>query len=182
MEREERREGWLAWCEHNGIFVAHSRELVGELVKVLSSLPQPVIEIASGSGDFAAAFAEAGIDIIATDVGREGGNVLRLDAESALRNLAPATVLTSFAPIDADIERKILDWPSVRNYLYIGPLINERPGPEALWQHRGWEARDLPRVERYLISRLDFLSDFTGSTHRKRAGAVMLEREDRDQH
>lgn len=178
MEREERREGWLAWCERNEMFVAHSRELVGELAQVLSGLPQPVIEIASGSGDLAAALAEAGIDVVATDVKGDGSQVLRLDAESALRNLVPATVLTSFAPIDAGIEQKILDCRSVRKYLYIGPLIHNRTGPEALWQHSGWGAGNLPSVERHLISRLDFLSDFTGETHRRRAGAVMLERKD----
>lgn len=160
MEQAETGEGWGSWCERHRTFVAVSEELVSTLS---ARLARPAVEIAAGDGSLAAL-----LDIVATDPEPGSGKVLRMNARQALQTLAPENVLTCFAPIDAGIEQAILSAPSVRQYLYIGPAP-----PAAL----NWTVETLPDVEQVLLTRLDYLTDFTRKTHQRRAYAVLLKRE-----
>ncbi len=47
---------------------------------------------------------------------------------------------------------------------------------EALWNARGWKPNHFLSSMSVLISRLDFLGDFTRRTHRRGAGAILLTR------
>jgi hypothetical protein len=163
MEFAEAGEGWSSWCESRGVFVAVCEELIAA---VSARLPRHSVEIAAGDGRLAAS-----LGIVATDVDPASSGVLRMDARQALKTLEPSNVLTCFPPIDAGIERAILASPSVEQYIYIGPT------PPAPPPH--WTAETLHEVERVLLSRLDYLTDFTRHTHQRRAHAVLLKR---DQH
>jgi hypothetical protein len=168
MERAERDQGWLAWCNERSIFVALSEEFVSALSAAIKHAKPsgPVLEIAAGDGALAQALSQAGVNVIATD----------RESVSALKRFTPDVVLACFPPIDCGIERTVLAHPGVKSFFYIGPLINERPGPETLWADPAWSGEPLTKVDQYLISRLDFLTDFTRATHLRRAGAVCLTR------
>ncbi len=160
MEQAETGEGWGSWCERHGIYVAVSKEFIAALS---AKLPRPAVEIAAGNGWLAAS-----LGVVGTDPERGSENVLRMNARQTLRTLAPENVLTCFAPIDAGIEHAILGAPSVRQYVYIGPTPPTAPN---------WTAETLDDVERVLLTRLDYLTDFTRATHRRRAYAVLLKRD-----
>lgn len=178
MERAERTEGWLTWCNSASLFVAANREFVAALAFAISAAEplKPALEIAAGAGVLACALEAEGLNVIATDAESGGGKVRKFDAVTALDRFSPDVVLASFAPMGAGIERAMLSYPSVHSIFYIGPLIHERVGPEALWLDPAWQSESLPEVDRYLISRLDFLTDFTRATHQRRAGTVWLRR------
>jgi len=160
MEQAETGEGWGSWCERHGLYVAVCQEMISA---VSARLPRPAVEIAAGSGELAQA-----LGIVATDPEPGSNTVLRMDARQTLQTLGPENVLTCFAPIDAGIEQAILSAPSVRRYLYIGPTPPSRSN---------WTAETLPDVEPFLLTRLDYLTDFTRRTHQRRAYAVLLKRD-----
>lgn len=172
MESAERSNGWLAWCEGRGLFVIPSDEFVAALREVA---PADALEIGAGDGTLAGL-----LGIRATDP--RGGPVEALDAREAIAKYAPGAVLTVFPPIDAGIEKIVLESPGVNWYLYIGPLIYGRPGPAALWRSldraepMGWAAEEPEAVNGVLLTRLDHLADFTRATHRRGAGAVIFRR------
>jgi len=176
MEEAERGDGWLAWCEARGIFVAWNPQLVTALADVLRTCGEPVLEVAAGDGALAHCLAQYGLAVRPTDQTPSGPAVERLSCEEALARYAPRVVLACFPPLDAGLEQRVTTHPSVRHFLYLGPLVNDRPGPEALWSAPGWERVALPEVDGFLISRLDYLADFTRRTHRRRAGVVLLSR------
>ena len=177
MEQAERTDSWLAWCLEQHLYVACTQELVQALGAVLGRSPATILEIGAGSGEPASKIAKRAIPIIATDPAAAAPNVFPIETADALSIYQPETVFSSFLPVDAGIERQILRCASVRRYLYIGPKIMGRVGPESLWSTPGWRASPLPDVDSVLISRLDVLPDFTRRTHIRGAGAVLLERE-----
>jgi hypothetical protein len=160
MEQAETGDGWGYWCVRHGLYVAVCKELISILSE---RLPRPAVEIAAGNGEMAAL-----LGILGTDPEPRSINVMRMDARQALKTLAPVNVFTCFAPIDAGIEQTILAAPSVQQYLYIGPIPPAAPN---------WTAEALPEVERVLLTRLDYLIDFTRRTHQRRAYAVLLKRD-----
>lgn len=178
MEEAERGDGWLAWCESRGVFVAWNPPFIAALATALRRCAgeDTVLEVAAGDGTLARLLAREGVAVRATDAqcGAEP-----LSCQEALANYELKTVLSCFAPLDAGIEAHVTAHPGVERYLYIGPLINDRPGPDALWSHPGWTRERLPAVDEFLISRLDFLTDFTRRTLRRRAAALLLSRADR---
>ncbi len=176
MEAAEQADGWLAWCRDRDIFVACSGEFVDAVAQELRHLAGIILEIGAGSGELAAALHKRDVPVLATDPIPMGPNVTKLAARDALARYRPETVLSSFLPVDAGIEADILRSPGVRHYLYIGPVIMGRVGPDALWSVPQWRAKTLPEINRALISRLDSLPDFTRRTHQRGAGAVLLER------
>jgi len=159
MEAAETGEGWGSWCERHGVYVAASKEFISALA---ARLPKPAVEIAAGNGQLASS-----LGIVGTDPEPGCDTVLRMDARQALKTLTPENVLTCFAPIDAGIEHAILAAPSVRQYLYIGPAPPAAPN---------WSAETLDEAESVLLTRLDYLTDFTRATHRRRAYAVLMKR------
>ncbi|MBV8550454.1 MAG: hypothetical protein JOY54_04085 [Acidobacteriaceae bacterium] len=178
MEGAEQREGWLAWCRERHLFVACSEELVNALAAELRNASGPVLEIGAGNGELAEHLQEAGVEIIPTDWSPGSREVVSLEARDALNRYRPETVLTSFLPVDAGIELDILKHPNVRRYVYVGPPVVGRPGPHCAWNVPGWRAEPLHNIEDVLLSRLDYLSDFTRQTHCRRATAVRLWRAD----
>src|SRR5579883_168767 len=161
MEQAERGEGWAWWCAQQGIFVVPCRELVEAIARVLSDLPGPHIEIGSGNGRLADA-----LQIPATDPAPGAPDVQKMDAREAIEAFRPRTVLSCFPPVDAGIEREIAR-ASVEHLVYIGPEPPCLPG---------WQRRSLPDVEAALMTRLDHLSDYTRSTHRRGASAILMSR------
>lgn len=178
MEQAEKGDGWLAWCREHDVYIAMTQELVTALAQLLSRFSGTVLEIGSGNGELAHRLRERGVEIIATDCSPQNKRVLSLGAREALAMYRPATVLSSFLPLDGGVETDVLRWPGVHRYLYIGPILMDRVGPEELWRAAGWKSERLAEIDRVLISRLDFLADFTRRTHQRRAGAVLLERID----
>lgn len=176
MEEEERGDGWLAWCRDRDHYVAWSEELIAAVARVLSRFSGIIVEVGAGRGELAGGLRGYGLDVIATDRSPGASDVVAWDARDALRHFRPATVVSSFLPLDAGVEASIMQFASVRRYLYIGPLVMGRAGPRHVWEAIGWDAEALPEVDRVLISRLDRLTNFTRSTHRQGAGAVLLER------
>jgi hypothetical protein len=176
MEEAERGDGWLAWCEERGIFVAVTQELAAAVANVLRPLAGPCVEIAAGRGELALAVEAEGVAMEATDVEPGGDHVRRMNARDALEFYRPRTVVTCFTPLDASVEAAILGCPSVENYLYIGPLVNERPGPDGLWCAPGWDYEPVAAIDRELITRLDFLADFRRGSHQRRGGSVLARR------
>ncbi len=175
MEEAERGDGWLAWCEACGVYVAWNPPFIAALAAVLRQCAgqDTVLEVAAGDGALARLLAQEGVDVRATDPQR---GTERLSCEEALATHKPRVVLSCFAPLDGGIEACVTAHPGVERYLYIGPLINDRPGPDALWGHPRWAPERLPAVDEFLISRLDFLADFTRRTLRRRAAALLLSR------
>lgn len=176
MEQAEQAQGWVAWCRDHDIFVACTDEFVEAVAAELRFFSGTILEIGAGSGELAAELRERAVPVIATDSAPTGASVNKLNARDALQRYRPQTVLSSFLPVDTAIEADVLRFPSVRQYLYIGPVIMGRVGPHALWNVAGWNAKPLPNVDAVLISRLDVLPDFTRRTHQRGAGAVLLER------
>jgi uncharacterized UPF0146 family protein len=176
MEEAERSDGWLQRCEDSSVFVACAQELVEALTEALAGSPPPILEVGAGSGQLATELRRRNVPVLATDPKSTDGDVITLDAEDALRIYNPATVFSSFLPVDAGIESQILQCASVQRYLYIGPKIMGRVGPQSLWNVPGWRTNTLSKVEACLISRLDVLLDFNRGTHQRGAGAVLFHR------
>ena len=157
------------------MYLALNREFVAALAAALNT-GHEVLELGSADGQLALALQQNGIPMIATDSNPRAPHVLPLTAAQALRQFKPRAVLTCFPPVDAGIEAAIFDTPSVRHIIYIGPEWNSRVGTDAIWNQPGWTVTSLPQVDRFIVSRLDYLVDFTRATHRRRAGALLLER------
>ena len=176
MERAEQRDGWLAWCRKRHVSVACSMEFMHALACALGNADAPVLEIGAGNGELAEHLQDAGVDMIPTDWSPGSPAVIALEARDALRRYNPRVVLTSFVPADGGIERDILQYPSVHEYVYIGPLATGHRGLRSAWNVPGWKAERLHEVEEVLISRLDYLSDCTRQTHCRRASALQFTR------
>jgi len=181
LEAADRSDGWLAACEERQIYLALNREFIAALVAQVDDLRKralspEILELAAADGQLALALQAQGVPIIPTDSTPRAPHVLPLTAAQALRQFKPRTVLVCFPPVDAGIETAIFDTPSVRNIIYIGPEWNGRVGTDALWNQPGWTVTPLPQVDRFIVSRLDYLVDFTRATHRRRAGALCLDR------
>jgi hypothetical protein len=181
LEAADRSDGWLAACEELQIYLALNREFVAALVAQVDDLRRraflpEILELGAADGQLALALQQNGIPTIPTDSNPRAESVLPLTAAQALRQFKPSSVLVCFPPVDAGIETAIFDTPSVRSIIYIGPEWNGRVGTDALWNQPGWTVTSLPQVDRFIVSRLDYLVDFTRATHRRRAGALCLER------
>jgi hypothetical protein len=175
LEAADRSDGWLAACQERHVYLVLNHEFVAALAAVLAFSPE-VIELGAADGQLALALQTHGVRVIATDANPRAAHVLPLTAAQALRQIKPRTVLVCFPPVDAGIEAAIFDTPSVRNIIYIGPEWNSRVGTDGLWNQPGWTVTSLPQVDRFIVSRLDYLVDFTRATHRRRAGALCVER------
>ena len=181
LEAADRSDGWLAACEERQLYLALNREFVAALVAQVDDLRKraffpEVLELGAADGQLALALQQNGVPVIPTDSNPRAPHVLPLTATQALRQFKPHSVLVCFPPVDAGIEAAIFSTPSVRNIIYIGPEWNGRVGTDAIWNQQGWTVTSLPQVDRFIVSRLDYLVDFTRATHRRRAGALCLER------
>ena len=175
LEAADHSDGWLAACEAHHVYLVLNREFVAALAEALGAGTE-VLELGASDGQLALALQSHGVRVIATDPNPRSETVLPLTAAEALRQFSPRSVLACFPPVDAGMEAAIFDTPSVRNIVYIGPEWNGHVGTDAIWNEAGWTVSSLPPVDRFILSRLDYLVDFTRATHRRRAGALRLER------
>ncbi len=108
----------------------------------------------------AAGLQSAGATIIATDIDPPTGfNVSRESAEEALRRHRPAVVLGSFVPVDSDVDRLVMSFPTVRHYLVLGARIGGFLGSAELWDKPGWTATPLEAVTQWMLTRHDVWID-----------------------
>jgi len=177
MQAVEQLDGWLADCERRGIYIAITHEFVTALASLLPR-EAAILEIGSGDGKLATAMLSAGVRVIATDPTPRAPHVLPLTAAEAVHKFSPNFVIACFPPLDAGIEADLFRTRSVDSLLYIGPEWNGRIGPDALWNQNGWTVTSMPLLDQFLISRLDYLADFTAATHQRRAGSLLLKRKE----
>ncbi len=161
MIAAEGREGWLCASEDAGRFLSPCRELVESLVETLDALGDgPVLEVAAGSGELVAALQSAGATMIATDIDPPtGSGVSREPARDALRRHRPTVVLGSFVPVDSDLDRLVMSFPTVRHYLVLGARIGGFLGSDELWHNSAWTSTPLETVTPWMLTRHDVWID-----------------------
>ena len=161
IARAEQGDGWLSQCERVGRFLVPTQELVAALSGFLQKLEtRPVVELCAGTGELAAALRTAGVDLVATDADPPpDAPVVRASADEALRRYRPKVVLGSFVPIDSDVDRLVLRFPSVRHYVVLGARVGGMLGSASLWQQPGWAAEPIEDVARWMLTRHDVWID-----------------------
>jgi len=176
LAERERGEGWLAWCEREGVFQFPTAEWADALASRLRALgAERPVEIGAGGGALGRALRERGLPLRSTDP--EGtGEVERLGAAGALARHRPDLVLTCWLPFDSGAEARILADPGVRWYLAVVQAGPGYAGGEALWRAAGWAAEPLPGVDRWSVSRADFLSEVDRGEHVRRGRAFLFRR------
>ena len=164
LVQAEKAEGWMARCEQAGRYLVLNTAFVAALARVLKSLGEaPVLEVCAGSGSLAQALRECGIEVVATDADPPTGfraQVQPWTAEEALRRHPSRVVLGSFVPVDAGVDRRVLDDFRVRHYLVLNACLDGVFGPRCIWTHAGWTRTPLDEVTRWMVTRHDvWLSD-----------------------
>ena len=160
MAAAEQKEGWLAACEQQGVYLVLTRRMVAELAGALKELSNgTVLEVCAGAGRLASALSSCGLEMVATDVSPQGPEVLPLSAREALLRFRPAVMLGSFVPFDAGVDEEILNSSSAKHYVVLNARIGGRLGSPALWNHPEWTCERLPSIERPMICRHDVWLD-----------------------
>ncbi len=177
LAEEERGGGWLPWCEAEGIFQLPVREWVDALAAVLRPLgaARP-LEAGAGAGVLGRALRARGLPFVMTDP-QGGEEIAPLGASAALARHRPDLVLTCWLPFDAGGEAAILADRGVRWHLAVVQTGPGFAGSETLWRAKGWEGRPLPEVDRWSVSRADFLSEVDRGEHVRRGAAFLFTRE-----
>jgi hypothetical protein len=153
----EAGDGWLCACAEAGRFLLPSRELVASLAELLTGLGgDSILEVCAGRGELAGALKAAGVPLVAADADPPPGSpVVRASAAAALQRYRPAVVMGCFVPVDAGVDEAVMACPSVRHYVVLGARVGGCLGSPALWQHPRWRAQPLPRITRWMLTRLD---------------------------
>ncbi|MFH0964728.1 MAG: hypothetical protein V2A58_12050 [Planctomycetota bacterium] len=177
-ERRTRGPGsWLAYCEREEIFLFPTREFVDETARLVRTLaPRRIVEVCAGRGTLSRALRAAGLDLTATDP-RGGGGVEKLDVPETLARHRPDLVIGAWVPSDIGADHFILACPSVRWYLLIVAEVNGVLFPPDLLAVPGVRARELPKLARWTVSRLDYLTEFTRGELVQHARVVFFEKE-----
>ncbi len=173
--KAEQSEGWLSVCEQRGVFVALNLEFVQELAVFLRRYTSgPVVEVCAGNGELARALTEAGVEVVPTDVRPTeaaqhgpGPRVLAMDAATALARFRPKTVLAVFVPVDSEVDRQVLSFPSVCHYVVLGARLAGQFGSQWLWRSEGWSAEPVPSLSRFLVTRHDTVAGLSGAVLQK---------------
>jgi hypothetical protein len=131
--------------------------------------------VGSGDGALGRALRARGVPLLLTDPGG-GDGVEAAGAAEALRRHKPDLVLSCWLPFDAGGDAPILAHPAVRWYLAIVQAGPGYAGSEALWRAEGWEATPLDEVNRWSVSRADFLSGVDRGEHERRGLAFLFTR------
>ncbi|MEK6710133.1 MAG: hypothetical protein AABZ64_06110 [Nitrospinota bacterium] len=135
------------------------------------------LEVGSGGGALGRALREGGVPLRLTDP-RGGEGIEALDTAAALDRHRPDLVLACWLPFDAGEDARILAHPAVRWLLAIVQTGPSYAGSEGLWRAGGWEARPLGEVNRWSVSRADFLAGVDRGEHERRGAAFLLTRRD----
>ena len=178
LAEEERRNGWLVFCERKNLYQLPITEWLDALIEEISALaPETPLEVGTGDAVIGKALQAGGVGLKLTDpAGRDG--VVALDARDALITHAPDFVFSCWLPFDSGAEQSILRAPSLRWYLAVVQQGPGYAGGEALWDAPGWGVRELSEVNRWSVSRADFLSDVDSGEHIRHGMAYLFTRED----
>lgn len=165
LSLEEKSEGWIVWCEDNGVFqypVVEWIDIIAETIGKTGSTKN--LEIASGNGLIGNAINEAGVPILLSDLKnkKESEN---LDAENALMKFNPDLVFTCWVPFDSDIDSLILNYPTVSWYLTVMQAGPGFIGNESIWNSPGWNFKEIQSANKFSVSRSDFLTNIVHGEH-----------------
>ncbi len=177
LAKEERGEGWLVFCERKNIYQLPVVEWLDALIEEISALsPRRLLEVGAGNAVIGKALQAGGVNLTLTDpVG--SGETEHLDARDALIAHAPDFVFSCWLPFDSGAEQLILRAPSLRWYLAVAQRGPGYAGSEALWNAPGWSVRELSEVNRWSVSRTDFLSAVSIGEHVRHGMAYLFTRE-----
>ncbi len=177
LAEEERGDGWLVYCERENLYQLPVVEWLDALTKEISALaPETPLEVGAGDGMIGKALQAGGVNLKLTDpAGCDG--IETLDARDALSTHAPDFVFSCWLPFDSGAEQSILDTPSLRWYLAVVQQGPGYAGGEALRDAPGWGVRALSGVNRWSVSRADFLSDVDSGEHIRHGMAYLFTRE-----
>ena len=142
-----------------GIYCFYSRPLLKGLARIISR--RPCVEIAAGDGTLSRLLLQRGVQVTATDDGswepfvnydRDGIEVQRIDAVSALRTLRPEVVLCSWPPAGNTFERHVFTTPTVQTYVLIAPRQEIAAGNwNAYRTQRTFDWAEDRRLSRYVL-------------------------------
>ena len=178
LAEEERGNGWLAFCERENLYQLPVVEWLDALrEEILALAPEAPLEVGAGNGTIGKALQARGVNLKLTDpAGGDGTEAL--DTRNALIIHAPDFVFSCWLPYDSGAERQILEAMSLRWYL---PVVQRGPGyagSEALWDAPGWSVRELNELNRWSVSRADFLSEVDSGEHVRHGMAYLFTREE----
>lgn len=177
LAEEERGDGWLAFCEGENLYqlpVVEWLDALGEEIAALAH--KSPLEIGAGDATIGKALQERGVNLKLTDPAGSDG-VETLEAQDALLAYAPDFVFSCWLPFDSGAERQILGASSIRWYLAVVQQGPGYAGSEALWEASGWSVRELNEVNRWSVSRADFLSEVDSGEHVQHGMAYLFTRE-----
>jgi hypothetical protein len=176
LAQEERGAGWLVYCEGRGVYQWPTVEWLDALASALIPLgAERPLEVGAGDGWLGRGLRERGLSIALTDPNRKG-DVEGLGVSEALNSHQPDLVISCWLPIDLGAEKWIFLYPNVLWYLAIVQAGPGFLGNETLWQDHGWEAQRLDEVNRWSVSRSDYLSDVDKGEHIRHGEAFLFSR------
>lgn len=114
----------LPLAEAHGIYCFYSKAFIGGLTALIDG--RKCIEIAAGDGALAGFLRKGGLEISAFDDHswrgkiNYGSDVVKLDAQSALRKCNPEVVVCCWPPAMNDFERHVFVTDTVQRYIVIG--------------------------------------------------------------
>lgn len=176
LAEEERGPGWLVWCEREGVYQVPVLEWLDTLAEVARSLGavRP-LEVGAGDGATGRALRARGLPLILSDPAGTGA-VQRMDARDALVRHRPDLVFSCWLPFDSGVDAIILADPGVRWYLAVVQAGPGFAGSEALWRAKEWEWRRLEEVDRWSVSRMDYLSGTDQGDHVRHGASFLFTR------
>ena len=178
LAEEERGDGWLAFCERENLYQLPVVEWLDALAEeILGLAPEAPLEVGAGDGAIGKALQARGVNLKLTDpAGGDGTEAL--GAQDALLAHAPDFVFSCWMPYDSGAERQILGAGSIRWYLAVVQQGPGYAGSEALWDTPGWSVRELGEVNRWSVSRADFLGEVDSGEHVQHGMAYLFTREE----
>lgn len=177
LAEKERGDGWLVFCERKNLYQLPVVEWLDALAEeILALAPEAPLEVGAGDATIGKALKERGVNLKLTDpAGRDGTEAL--GAQDALLAHAPDFVFSCWLPYDSGAERQILGASSIRWYLAVVQQGPGYAGSEALWDTPDWSVRELNEVNRWSVSRADFLSAVGAGEHVRHGMAYLFTRE-----
>ncbi len=173
----ERKDGWLAFCERENLFQLPVVEWLDALTKeILALAPESPLEVGAGDATIGKALQARGVNLKLTDPAGSD-RVETLDARDALLAHTPDFVFSCWLPFDSGAEKQILDTRSIHWYLAVVQQGPGYAGSDALWGTPGWDVRELSEVNRWSVSRADFLSEVDAGEHVRHGMAYLFTRE-----
>ena len=177
LAEEERGDGWLVFCERENLYQLPVVEWLNALTEeILALAPEMPLEVGAGDATIGKALQAGEVNLKLTDpAGSDGAEAL--DAREALLAHTPDFVFSCWLPFDSGAERQILEAMSIRWYLAVVQQGPGYAGSEALWDAPGWIVRELCEVNRWSVSRADFLSEVDSGEHVRHGMAYLFTRE-----